>query len=365
MTGTLGVRVLQAVARVLGFARGNSDGRDGRMGRRNGPTVAAAAWLVLAGSTGLAWAQAPSALPSSIHVALVQATTEVGPSPSLLPPSVQTALKGVTASKPFKSFRLLDQAIVPALGGGGTRLVGPAGAEYVLAVSGGSVSGGAGSELGVAVHMFGTKNGVLEPTAPEVLWGEFTARSGEIVFIWPPVEKTIGGEPLVLLLTPLSNSLAATFLQVPARRAGDVLTGLLSGECGQVVDASWAAGAGQGRATPVAPADWKTSNARLQDGALLFERVRVAPAPAGTPAAKPRAYNIALRDLMAPEFRVSFAPKPDEPFVVFSFMCSTAGCVSVDGAPENVLRIRVCTDKASELMKAVQLVVLQAGRGWQ
>jgi hypothetical protein len=335
------------------------------MGVGNGLTAAAAACLTLAVWTGPASAQAPLVLPSSIHVALLQATMAQEPASSWLPPSLLTALKGARATKPFKSFRLLDQAVVPALGDGGTRLVGPAGAEYVLAISGGAVSGAAGSELGVAVHMFGTKNGVLEPAAPELLWGEFTAKSGESVFVWPYDEKSAGGEPLVLVVTPLSSSLAATFLQVPARRAGDALTGILSGECGQAVDASWGAATGEGAATPIAPADWKTTNPRLQNGALLFERVQVAPAPAGTATAKPRVYSIVLRDLMAPEFRLSFAPKPDEPFVVFSFVCSTAGCVSVGGAPENVLRIRVCTDRASELMKAVQLVVVQAGRGWQ
>jgi hypothetical protein len=51
--------------------------------------------------------------------------------------------------------------------------------------------------------------------------------------------------------------------------------------------------------------------------------------------------------------------------VVFPFSCTSAACVTVDGAADAALRIRVCTDKASTLMKAMQLLIVQAGGGWQ
>jgi hypothetical protein len=320
--------------------------------------------IAAAGARG-ASAQSASAMPTSLHVVLLQATAAQEPVPTTLPPSLQLALRGAIGAKPFKSLRLLDQAVVPALGDGGTRLSGTIGVEYVLAVSGGAASGAAANELGIAVHLFATKNGALEPTAPEVLWGEFTAKSGESVFVWPYDEKKAGGEPLVLVVTPLSAPLASSYLQAPAKRAGEVLTSILSGECGLIVDASWASAPPQGAATAILPSDWKTTNARLESGSLLFERSRVAPAGAGASIEKPRVYSIKMRDLMAPEFRVSFAPRPEDPFVVFSFMCGTAGCVTVDAAPENVLRVRVCTDRASELMKALQVLIVQAGGSWQ
>ena len=59
------------------------------------------------------------------------------------------------------------------------------------------------------------------------------------------------------------------------------------------------------------------------------------------------------------------APKPEEPFAVFSFTCVSAGCVTVDGAADTSLRVRVCTDKASSLMKTMQVLIVQAGGGWQ
>jgi hypothetical protein len=103
---------------------------------------------------------------------------------------------------------------------------------------------------------------------------------------------------------------------------------------------------------------------RVENAVLLFERVRVTAPAAGEPASRPRAYQVTLRGLSAPEFRVSFGPRPEDPFLAFSFPCAAPGCVAVDGAPEEALRIRACTGKASELLKAVQMLVIQAGGGW-
>jgi hypothetical protein len=327
--------------------------------------VAALTLALVVGCVGISVAQTAPSLPTSLHVVLLQASNAPASPASSLPPTVLTALKGATASRPFKSLQLLDQAVVRAGGAGAARLKGPANSEYVLAVSSGTIAGSITNEIGIAIHLFATKGGVLEPTAPEILWGEFTAKPGQGAFVWPWDEKTAGTEPLVVLVTPLTRDLASTFLSTPAKQAADSLAAILTGECGMVVDASWAAAAGAAPPEPVSPQDWKTVNPRVESGALLFDRVRVTKAPPGAPPDAPRAYRVTLRDLFAPEFRVSFAPRPEDPFVVFSFACGAAGCVTVAGAPEAVLRVRVCTDKASDVMRAMQTLIIQAGGGWQ
>jgi hypothetical protein len=333
------------------------------MGTRTAPHVVGIAFIAWAAANAPCAAQAAPSLPSSLHVVLLQATNAPAAPPSNLPAAVLAALKGATASRPFKSMRLLDQAVVRAGGPGAARLKGPGKSEYVLAVASGTVESPAANEIGIAVHLFVTKDGVLEPTAPEILWGEFTAKPGQGVFVWPWDEKASGTEPLVVLVTPLTGEMAGAYLNAPAAQAVDSLAAILTGECGMVIDASWSPGTGGVASEPVSPLDWKTVKPRVENSVLLFERVRVAQPPAGSQAAA-RAYRVALRDLAAPEFRVSFAQRPEDPFVVFTFACATAGCVTVDGAPEAALRVRVCTDKGAEVIKALQTLIIRSGGGW-
>jgi len=345
-------------------AEGRDPARNGRTRGGRAPSVVGMTLVAWAAAAALSSGQASAPLPGSLHVVLLQAVHAPAAPPAGLPPTVLAAMKGAIASRPFQSLQMLDQAVVRAGGSGAARLKGPGASEYVLAVSSGALEGSTGGEIGIAIHLFATKDGVLEPTAPEIIWGEFTAKPGQGAFVWPGDEKTAGSQPLVVLVTPLTREIAATFLQAPAKLASDSLAAILTGECGMVVDASWAPGAAAAPPEPVSPLDWKTASPRVEAGVLLFNRVRVTAATAGAPPAAPRAYRVALRDLIAPEFRVSFARKPQDPFVVFPFSCGAAGCVTVDGAPEAALRIRACTGTASDLLKALQMLVIQAGGGW-
>lgn len=315
------------------------------------------------GSAGLGAAQTAPSLPSSLHVVLLQATNAPVAPPTTLPPTILAALKGATASRPFKSLHLLDQAVVRVQGPGMTRLKGPANSEFVLAVSSGTVTASTANEVGAAVHLFQTRDGVLEPTAPEVLWAEFTAKPGESVFVWPWEEKAAGGEPLVLLVTPLTRQVAATFLQAAAKQAADSLVASLDGECAMVVEAARPAGAAPA-APPSSPPAWRIAKVRVENRELLFERAGTGQPSAVAAAAKPPGYRVVLRNMTAPELRVGFGARAEEPFAAFSLPCASAGCVTIDGAPEAGLGLQVCAGQATAFLKAIQMLIVQAGGGW-
>jgi hypothetical protein len=321
--------------------------------------------ILVVACAGTGVAQTAPSLPSSLHVVLLQATNaEVAP-PANLPPTMLAAVKAASGSRSFKAMRLLDQAVVRVQGSAMTRLKGPGSREYVLAASSGSVTASTANEIGAAVHLFQTKDGVLEPSAPEVLWAEFTAKAGEGVFVWPWDEKTGGSEPLVLMVTPLNRENAATLLRAPAKQALDSLVGIFSGDCAVVVDTPVAAAASLASPDPAPPSDSKAANVRVEDGALVFDAVGATKAPASGTAARPRAYRIALRGLTAPEIRVNFGRNPTDPFTVFSFPCGSAGCVAVDGSPSAALAVRVCADRTEDFLKAMQTLIVQAGGGWE
>jgi len=327
--------------------------------------VAGLTFLLAVACAGTGVAQPVPALPTSLHVALLQATNAPVVPPANLPPTMLAAVKAASGSRSFKSMRLLDQAVVRVQGSAMTRLTGPGSREYVLAASSGSVTASTANEIGAAVHLFQTKDGVLEPSAPEVLWAEFTAKAGEGVFVWPWDEKTGGSEPLVLMVTPLNRENAATLLGAPAKQALDSLVGIVSGDCAVVVDTPVAPAAAPAAPDPAPPSDSKAANVRVEDGALVFDVVRATKAPAGGAAARPRSYRVALRGLTAPEVRVNFGPRPGDPFTTLSLHCGSVGCVTIDGVPSTALGFRVCADKTTAMLKALQMLIVQAGGGWE
>jgi len=312
----------------------------------------ALALVLVTASVGVVFAQTAPLPPSSLHVVLLQATNAEVPAPANLPPSVVAGMKGAIGPKPFKAFRVLDQAVIRAQGSAATRLKGPGAREFVLACWSAALNTSNANETAVVVHLFATSDGVFERTDPEVLWAEFNAKPGEGAVVWTADEKTPGVEPLVLLVTPLTRELAMTFLKAPAGQALESVTGLLGSDCAAVVD-SPAAGA--------VPS--KTTRVRAVDGALLFDVVPTAYGPAGPQ--KPRAYRFGVGDVGVPSVQVSFGPRSDDPFTAFAFTCGTLGCVTINGEQEGDVRIRVCADKVTEFLKAMQFVVIQAGGRWQ
>jgi len=135
------------------------------------------------------------------HVVLLLADNKAAPPIEGVTPNVIKALKDVQQLLPFKSYRLLDAALVRG-SNGTTRISAPDGAQYVLVISSGRTAG-PGAPLWVGISLRDpTYTGANQPVPPAVLNTSFRMSVGETIVAG--TSKLAGSEQaLVVVLTAL------------------------------------------------------------------------------------------------------------------------------------------------------------------
>ncbi len=140
------------------------------------------------------------------HVVLLLADTKPGPAPENMTPAVLKALKDVQDLLPFKSFQLLDAALVRGAQGT-TRVSGPMKAMYALSIFGRSDL----RALTVSLRLTSpgsrvvTSGGGIRESRPAILNTSFRMSVGETLVAG--TSRLAGSEQaLVVVLTALPES---------------------------------------------------------------------------------------------------------------------------------------------------------------
>ena len=141
------------------------------------------------------------------HLVLMLADNKAGPPVEGVTPNVARALKDVQQLLPFKSYRLLDAALVRG-SNGTTRISGPDGSQYVLVISGRNAGPGAPVEVDISLrdqNYYVTNTGANQQRPPAVLNSSFRMSVGETIVAG--TSKLAGSDQaLVVVLTALPDS---------------------------------------------------------------------------------------------------------------------------------------------------------------
>ena len=141
------------------------------------------------------------------HLVLMLADNKAGPPVEGVAPNVARALKDVQQLLPFKSYRLLDAALVRG-SSGTTRISGPDGSQYVLVISGRNSAPGAPVEVDISLRdqsYYYTNTAANQQRPPAVLNSSFRMSVGETIVAG--TSKLAGSDQaLVVVLTALADS---------------------------------------------------------------------------------------------------------------------------------------------------------------
>lgn len=144
------------------------------------------------------------------------------------------------------------------------------------------------------------------------------------------------------------------------KQAISVLASTLTSACGNGTSVS--------RPSEYWASQSKTLGVRRQDGVLYVERVYITGHRDGVRTDRmggsPKRYRVRPGDLLADPDGIDannvlggLGPQGSR----ISFSCQLPGCVSVDGLPENRLAFSVCPETRSDVIRAMQTIIQQAG----
>jgi hypothetical protein len=165
---------------------------------------------------------------------------------------------------------------------------------------------------------------------------------------------------LSIMIVPGAGAPATTAAQeLSAKQAVEFLAATLTGECGHGTSfgtsAQWSV-------------ESRITGLRVEDAVLYLERSSIVRMELVHPSLRqtesgPRLRRVRLADLWADAELVPDGGRPgsESRGPGLTFECQNAGCVVVDGSAESALEISVCPERAVEVLRAMQILILQAG----